>query len=68
MLKMKNSGYSAKYRKEVLNSALRAFEEILADDSTGKKTLFRNREWKKEERENMENKKGFFDVKLQSLL
>ena len=50
MLKMKNSGYSAKYRKEILDSALRAFEHMLAEDSTGKKPLFRNREWKKEER------------------
>ena len=55
MLKMKNSGYSAKYRKEVLNSALGAFDQMLKDDSTGKKPLFRNREWNKGERKKMKS-------------
>ena len=47
---MKNSGYSAKYRTEILDSALLAFEKMVNDDKAGIKPLFRDREWKKEER------------------
>ena len=56
MLDMKNSGYSAKYRTEILDSALLAFEKMVNDDKAGIKPLFRDREWKKEERS--KNKKG----------
>ena len=51
MLKLKNSGYSAKYRKEILSSALKAFEQMLADDKAGIKPLFRERGGKKEKRQ-----------------
>ena len=50
MLDMKNSGYSVKYRTEILNSALLAFEKMIEDNKTGTKPLYRDREWKKEER------------------
>ena len=50
MLKLKNSGYSKKFRKEILNSALNAFEKMLADDKAGVKPLYRSRTWNCEER------------------
>ena len=50
MLKMKNSGYPKKYRTEILNSTLVAFDQILSDDSKGVKPLFRSRSWNREER------------------
>ena len=40
MLKMRNSGYSEKFRKEILNSILNAFDKILNDDKNGVKPLF----------------------------
>ena len=42
MLDMKNSGYSEKYRTEILNSALLAFEKMTSDDKAGIKPLFRD--------------------------
>ena len=50
MLKLKNSGYSAKFRTDILDSALKAFEKIMKDDQDGIKPLFRDRTWNKEER------------------
>ena len=50
MLKLKNSGYSVKYRTEILDSAWKAFEQMLKEDKEGTKPLFRNKEWNKEER------------------
>ena len=58
MLKLKNSGYSTKYRMEILNSAVKAFEKMLENDRKGIKPLFRDRNWNKEERlESKKNKK-----------
>ena len=58
MVKMKNSGYSSKYRIEVLNSALKAFDKMLSDDENKIKPLYRSRKWKKENgNESKENKK-----------
>jgi hypothetical protein len=53
MLKLKNSGYSTKYRTEILDSALTAFEKMVKEDKAGTKPLFRDRNWNKEERDNM---------------
>ena len=39
MLKLKNSGYSSKYRMEILNSAVKAFEKMLENDQNGTKPL-----------------------------
>ena len=50
MIKLKRSGYSAKYRIEILDSAKNAFENMIKDDETGIKPLFRNRDWNKDER------------------
>ena len=49
MLKLKKSGYSTKYRTEILDSALSAFEKMLKDDKDGTKPLFRDRNWNREE-------------------
>ena len=51
MVKLKNSGYNRKYRVEILDSAMKAFEKMLEEDRNGKKPLFRNKEWMREERE-----------------
>ena len=51
MLKLKNSGYKEKYRKEILDSALKGFDKMLEDDKKGVKPLFRSKDWNKEERE-----------------
>ena len=50
MLKMKNAGYSQNYRMQILNSAFNAFEMMVEEDKSGKKPLFRNRNWNKENR------------------
>ena len=47
---MKNAGYSQNYRMQILNSAFNAFEKMVAEDKSGKKPLFRNRNWNKENR------------------
>ena len=55
MIKMRDSGYSALYRKQVLSSALNAFEKMVKDDQSGVKPLYRDKNWNKESR--MEQKK-----------
>ena len=50
MLKLKNSGHSAKYRKQILDSALKAFEKMKLEDENGTKPLFRARNWDAENR------------------
>ena len=59
MVKLKNSGYNAKYRKEILDSATKAFDKMLEEDRNNVKPLFRDRFWKKEERENSKKEKKF---------
>ena len=55
---VKNSGYSTKFRKEILNSALNAFEKMVADDKAGVKPLYRSRTWNFEDRKRAQlNKK-----------
>ena len=51
MVKLKNSGYSKKFRKEVLDSALQAFEKIKSDDKNGIKPMYRSRNWNFEARQ-----------------
>ena len=50
MLKLKNSGHSAKYRKQILESALKGFEKMKLEDKNGTKPLFRGRNWDAENR------------------
>ena len=37
MLKLKNKDYKQKYRKEILNNALKAYSKIIEDDKNDKK-------------------------------
>ena len=54
MSRLKKSGYSPKYRLQILKSAKEAFKKILEADKNGSKPLYRNRNLKKAERQ--ENK------------
>ena len=45
MIKLKNSGYNQKYRVEIVDSAMKAFKNMLEDDKSGKKPLYRSRNW-----------------------
>ena len=51
MLKLKNSGYGRQFRKEVLDSALQAFDKMLAEDKNGTKPMYRSKKWNFEERQ-----------------
>ena len=50
MIKMRDSGYTALYRKQILSSALNAFEKMVKDDQSGTKPLYRDKNWNKEMR------------------
>ena len=50
MLKLKNSGFSHKFRREILDSAFKAFEIMKIEDKNGVKPLYRSRTWNLEER------------------
>ena len=47
---MKNSGYKAEYRRQILNSSDKAFTQMVKDDQMGVKPLFRDKNWNKESR------------------
>ena len=47
---MKNSWFSAKYRTQILDSSLAAYEKMLVDDKSGVKPFYRSRYWNQEER------------------
>ena len=47
---MKDSGYTALYRKQILSSALNAFQKMVKDDQSGTKPLYRDKHWNKENR------------------
>ena len=57
MLTLKNSGYNKKFRKEVLDSSLKAFQKMLEEDQNGTKPLYRSRDWNSEERQLSKAKK-----------
>ena len=46
MVVMKNSGYSANYRKQILDSSEKAFEKMVKDDQLGVKPLYRDKNGK----------------------
>ena len=55
---MKRAGYSETYRKAILTNALEIYEKKLKEDEDGTRPLFRNKNWKKEERrQTKENKR-----------
>ena len=53
MLKLKNSGYIKKFRMEILDSGLKAYNKMLDNDKTGSKPLYRSKEWNKDTRNNL---------------
>ena len=57
MLKMKNSGYSKRWRIQILDSALKAFDKMVDQDQKGNKPLYRNRSWNLENRKVEKNNK-----------
>ena len=58
MIRMKRAGYSETYRKAILTNALEIYEKKLKEDEDGTRPLFRNKNWKKEERrQTKENKR-----------
>ena len=50
MIKLKNSGYNRKFRAEVIASSKKAFAIMISEDKKGIKPLFRDKNWKYEER------------------
>ena len=50
MIKLKKSGYNKKYRIEVLDSAMKAFDKMKEDDKNNIKPLYRSRSWNNAER------------------
>ena len=50
MINMKNSGFNAKYRKEIVDSAFKAFDEMVKADEAGTKPLYRDKMWNKDKR------------------
>ena len=57
MLKLKNSGYSKKFRNEILDSGLKAFQKMVDEDTSGVKPMYRSREWHRDERKIQKSKK-----------
>ena len=57
MLKLKNSAYKEKFRREVLNSAVKAFKKMEEDDRRNIKPMYRSREWQAEERQQSKSRK-----------
>jgi hypothetical protein len=49
MLKLKNSGYHAKFRMQILDSGMKAYQKM--DDKNGVKPMYRSRDWNVEERQ-----------------
>ena len=62
MLKLKRSGYSQKFRTEIVDSAMKAYEKMIEEDKNGTKPLYRSREWNREERnkKKKENKTNWY--------
>ena len=58
-LRMKMSGYPGRYRETIISSALKAWENMVEEDRTEKKPLYRDRSWRQGERaKEMERKKS----------
>ena len=57
MLKLKIWGFGHKFRVEILDSALKAFEKMKNDDKSGIKPMYRDRDWNAEERKKKKSEK-----------
>ena len=64
MLKLKKSGHSVNFRKQILNSAFQAFQKMIEDDKSGTKPMFRARNWNSKERyeRKLEKKRNWFNT------
>ena len=56
MLRMQYSGYKEKVRKDVLKSAITAYENIKKEVERGERPLYRHRRWKEKERAKMKRR------------
>ena len=68
MLKLKNSGYGTKYRTEILDSALIAYEKIISEDRAGIKPLYRSRDYNKEERDQNKINRNLIGIKTAPMI
>ena len=57
MMKMKNSGHSEQFRKQILDSSYNAYQEMVKADQSGEKPFYRDKNWQKDLRKNEKNKK-----------
>ena len=57
MMRMKEAGYDESYRKSVLTSAIGIYKKKEKEDEEGKRPMFRNKNWKKEERRKEKERK-----------
>ena len=56
-VRMKISGYSERYRENIIKSALVAWDRMVEQDQKGEKPLYRDNTWRKEERRKEKEKK-----------
>ena len=47
---MKNSGYPEKFRREILDSTIKAFDKMVSEDKINVKPLYRSKSWNSEAR------------------
>ena len=59
MIQLKNSGYSQKFREEIIDSSMKAFQCMIEDDTNGIKPLYRSREWQQKERQQLKLSKKY---------
>ena len=66
MVRLKIAGYNQGYRKYILGHAIRIYNQMLRDDKTGSRPIFRPRNWQTEERriDKKKNKLGRSCAKL----
>ncbi len=57
MRRMMEAGYKESYRKAFLTNALSIYHKKIEDDEEGKRPLFRDKNWKKEERKREKERK-----------
>ena len=50
MIRMQFSGYTSKFRHQVLNSVFKAYDKMIAQDASGDRPLYRPKDWNREER------------------
>ena len=57
MRKLQFSGYNKKFRYEVVSSAIKAYNKITEEDSSGTKPMYRPRDYQEKERKEQKKKK-----------